>query len=56
MKVERLDLFDFKINLIEREFNLIKRIAVEYDISIESVISIVILDGIRQEINNLERK
>jgi len=54
MEVRRPDIFDFEIKLSQGEFNVVKRIADDRAISIESVISIVVLDGIKDLINSLE--
>ena len=54
MEVKRLDIYDYKLWFTEPEFALLKRVADERKISIEAVLSMLVVDGLMELIESLE--
>lgn len=54
MIVERLDIYDFKLWVMEGEFTMLKIIADERKMPIEVMISMFITTGIMEAMENLE--
>lgn len=53
VKVERIDLYDYRVILAEQEFQSIKRIADDLGLSMEHALHIVIEKGIDFELDDL---
>jgi len=56
VKVERIDLYDFKVILAESSFEAVKRIAEHLNITIERAFALIIANGIDEQCERSELK
>jgi len=56
MKVERIDLYDFKVILTEEDFKKVKRIADVSGISLELAFTTIVVNGLHFELEDIFNK